>query len=66
MVAVEERTRRRATSPLPAPPSPQPEVDGEPSLVRTLVLGLSLIAFLIVFEIALDFVVAYLVTGRAY
>lgn len=66
MVAVEERTRRRATSPLPAHPPPQPEVDGEPSLVRTLVLGLSLIAFLIVFEIALDFVVAYLVTGRAY
>jgi hypothetical protein len=66
MVAVEERTRRRATAPLREPPPPRPEADSEPPLVRTFVLGLSLIAFLIAFEIALDFVVAYLVTGRAY
>ncbi|HEY8030223.1 MAG TPA: hypothetical protein VIE38_11995 [Gaiellaceae bacterium] len=67
MVAVQERTRRRNESTLPAsPPQPEPEEEGEPSFVRTVALGLSLLAGLIAFEIALMFAIAYLVTGRAY
>ena len=67
MVAVQERTRTRTESTLPAsPPQPEPEEEHEPSLVRSLAIGLSLLAVLIAFEIALMFTVAYLVTGRAY
>ena len=67
MVAVQERTRRRTDATLPAsPPQPEPEEEREPSFLRTVVLGLLLLAGLIAFEIALMFTVAYLVTGRAY
>jgi len=68
MVAVQERTRRRTDETFPASPlQPEPEEEQrEPSFVRTVVLGLSLLAGLIAFEIALMFTVAYLVTGRAY
>ena len=67
MVAVQERTRTRTESALPAPPpQPEPEEVREPSFLRTVVLGLLLLAGLIAFEIALMFTVAHLVTGRAY
>jgi hypothetical protein len=38
----------------------------DPSIVRALALLFSGLALLIAFEIALDFAIAYLVTGRAY
>jgi hypothetical protein len=67
MVAVQKRAPRRIDASLPAPPpQPEPEEEREPSFIRTIVLGLSLLTVLIAFEIALMFTVAYLVTGRAY
>lgn len=46
--------------------APPPAAGGEQSVGHALLVMLPLLALLIAFEIALAFVVAYLVTGRAY